>query len=407
MKQTFTGRIGQMLYQWGTGKSGQVSGEGSHDIDKYNNLHNDNQTSVEGRNAAYVDLVNSYYNLATDFYEWGWGQSFHFAEKLAGENFLQSIARHEYYLPMRLGVEPSDHVLDCGCGIGGPLRNIGQFTGARVTGVTLNQYQVDRGNILCAQAGLDDKCRLVQADFHHMPFDDATFDHCYSIEACCHSPDRADVYGEIFRVLKPGGKFISYEWCLTDSHNPADGEHLLAKKRIEEGDGLPDICYTKDCDKALKKVSDPPPDAPSGRSLVRAAPPRARISALPHAMAAVPSPGRRHWPPTCPFAPVADSDRPAATSALAFLPSAPRRWGLSSSSHAMPPPRPTPVARRGTRSSRLPTSPSSASNSLPSVRRPRPAPVSRTPIPTRPRRRRPRVGASGRGWARVGAGGRE
>jgi len=254
VKQTFTGRIGQMLYQWGTGKSGQVSGEGSHDIDKYNNLHNDNQTSVEGRNAAYVDLVNSYYNLATDFYEWGWGQSFHFAEKLAGENFLQSIARHEYYLPMRLGVEPSDHVLDCGCGSGGPLRNIGQFTGARVTGVTLNQYQVDRGNILCAQAGLDDKCRLVQADFHHMPFDDATFDHCYSIEACCHSPDRADVYGEIFRVLKPGGKFISYEWCLTDSHNPADGEHLLAKKRIEEGDGLPDICYTKDCDKALKKV---------------------------------------------------------------------------------------------------------------------------------------------------------
>ena len=94
---------------------------------------------------------------------------------------------------MRLGVTPSDHVLDCGCGIGGPLRNIGRFTGAKVTGVTLNQYQVDRGNALCSQAGLDGTCRLQQADFHRMPFEAETFDHCYSIEACCHSPDRADV----------------------------------------------------------------------------------------------------------------------------------------------------------------------------------------------------------------------
>ena len=62
--------------------------------------------------------------------------------QLAGESFNASIARHEYYLAARMGVQPSDHLLDCGCGIGGPLRNIGRFTGANVTGVTLNQYQV-------------------------------------------------------------------------------------------------------------------------------------------------------------------------------------------------------------------------------------------------------------------------
>ena len=153
------------------GRIGSGLRQGCKDIDKYNKLHDSD--SADGRNASYVDLVNSYYNLATDFYEWGWGQSFHFAgEARAGERFKASIARHEYYLAMRLGVQPSDHVLDCGCGIGGPLRNIGQFTNARITGVTLNQYQVDRGNTLCAQVGLDDKCRLVQADFHHMPFED-------------------------------------------------------------------------------------------------------------------------------------------------------------------------------------------------------------------------------------------
>ena len=87
-----------------------------------------------------------------------------------------------------------------------------------------------------------------------MPFEDGSFDHCYSIEACCHSPDRADVYGEIYRCLKPGGYFISYEWCLTDKHDPKNSEHLFSKKKIEEGDGLPDICVTHECDVALKKV---------------------------------------------------------------------------------------------------------------------------------------------------------
>lgn len=48
-----------------------------------------------GENLAVADL-------ATLFYEWGWGQSFHFAHRYAGETFIQSIRRHEYYLASRL-----------------------------------------------------------------------------------------------------------------------------------------------------------------------------------------------------------------------------------------------------------------------------------------------------------------
>jgi len=253
VRQTTAGRVKRML----TAMSGQEKAQGidvNNDIKRYNEMHDDSKVDVNGRNSAYAELVNSYYNLATDFYEWGWGQSFHFANKLAGESFSSSITRHEYYLALRLGVQPGDLVLDCGCGIGGPLRNLGAFTGARITGVTLNQYQVDRGNALCGEAGLADKCKLVQADFHKMPFEDNTFDHVYSIESTCHSPDRRDVYREIYRVLKPGGRYISYEWCLTDRYDPSNPEHRLAKKKIEEGDGLPDMCLTQVCDEAAKEV---------------------------------------------------------------------------------------------------------------------------------------------------------
>ena len=83
-------------------------------INQYNNLHDDKATGLEKRNMSYTTLVNAYYELATLFYEWGWGQSFHFAYQLPGETFRSAIARHEYYLAGRLGVKVWDKVLDVG-----------------------------------------------------------------------------------------------------------------------------------------------------------------------------------------------------------------------------------------------------------------------------------------------------
>merc|ERR1712072_1328102 len=170
-----------------------------------------------GINAEYMgaQLVNQYYDLATEFYEWGWGQSFHFADRRKGESFSSSILRHEHYLAGRLGVNKGAKILDCGCGVLGPARNIAKFTGGHVTGITINEFQVKRGNALCAQQGLADQVKAVQGDFMKLPFEDNSFDAVYAIEATCHAPDRNGVYSEILRVLKPGGVFATYELCLT------------------------------------------------------------------------------------------------------------------------------------------------------------------------------------------------
>jgi len=223
-------------------------------IDKYNEMHADDKAGLKGRNEDYTTLVDSYYDLATDFYEWGWGSSFHFATKMAHENFAESIRRHEHYLAGRLGVSPGQHVLDCGCGIGGPARNIHRFTGAKITAVTLNQAQVNRGNVLCRKEGVAGMVELVQGDFMKLPFPDNTFDAVFAIESTCHAPDRNGVYSEIMRVLKPGGTFACYEWCLTDKYDASSEFHRKIKKDIEVGDGLPDIVHTSVCTKALQDV---------------------------------------------------------------------------------------------------------------------------------------------------------
>lgn len=46
----------------------------------------------------------SFYNLVTDFYEYGWGQSFHFAPRRKNEYFRESIRRAEYVLASRIEV---------------------------------------------------------------------------------------------------------------------------------------------------------------------------------------------------------------------------------------------------------------------------------------------------------------
>ena len=95
-------------------------GERYDKIDSYNDLqYNQTDEGLATREDNYAELVNSYYDLATEFYEWGWGTSFHFAEKKPGEGFHSSILRHEHYIGGRLGVNSGAKVLDCGCGVGG------------------------------------------------------------------------------------------------------------------------------------------------------------------------------------------------------------------------------------------------------------------------------------------------
>jgi sterol 24-C-methyltransferase len=199
--------------------------------------------------------VNSYYDLATVFYEWGWGPCFHFHYRFPFENFWEATRRHEYQLAAKLNVTREAQVLDVGCGIGGPMRNIVRFLSCKAIGITLNPYQVDRGNeITQKDPTVSDKCKLVQGDFMELPFEKNTFQAAYAIEATCHAPDRVLCYKQVFDVLEPGAHFVLYEWCMTDKYDPKNEQHLFMKKKIEIGNGLPDITTTKECLKAMEKA---------------------------------------------------------------------------------------------------------------------------------------------------------
>jgi sterol 24-C-methyltransferase len=210
--------------------------------------------SVEARKASYATLVNHYYDLATDFYLFGWGESFHFARRHAGESFRESIRRHQLYLAHRLDMRRGQRVIDIGCGVAGPLSALVRATGAHIIGVNNNEYQLAKGRRAVARAGLEGLCELVHGDFMALPFGAGEIDAAYAIEATCHAPDREALFREILRVLRPGALFASYEWCMTDRFEAGSAEHQRMKRAIERGDGLPDLVGMSEVGDAARRA---------------------------------------------------------------------------------------------------------------------------------------------------------
>ncbi|GAD95740.1 sterol 24-c-methyltransferase, putative [Paecilomyces variotii No. 5] len=192
----------------------------------------------EARRAEYATLTRHYYNLATDFYEYGWGTSFHFCRFNRGEPFLQAIARHEHYLALQMGLKEGMKVLDVGCGVGGPAREMVKFAGVDVVGLNNNDYQIQRATNYAAREGLSHKLSFTKGDFMQMSFADNTFDAVYAIEATVHAPSLEGVYKQMYRVLKPGGVFGVYEWLMTDEYDNSNPEHRRIRLGIEQGDGI-------------------------------------------------------------------------------------------------------------------------------------------------------------------------
>jgi len=208
-------------------------------INDYTNLFD--EKTAEARKSNYTQVVNHYYDLATDFYEFGWGASFHFAPRHKWESHDSSINRHELWLSARLNLQKNHKVMDIGCGVGGPLRNIAKFSEAKIVGLNNNEYQISRGKRIASQSGLEGQVSFLKGDFMNIPVEANSFDAAYAIEATCHAPDRVGVYSQIFKILKPGGYFGSYEWVMTDKYNPKDDSHNALKLGIERGNGLPDL----------------------------------------------------------------------------------------------------------------------------------------------------------------------
>jgi ubiquinone/menaquinone biosynthesis C-methylase UbiE len=228
--------------------------------------------------------VDEYYVIATWSYERGWGEMFHYTPFAPGESIREAMTFGLHRLAHLMGLKPSMKVLDLGCGIGAPAREIAKFIGCEIIGINISQLHVNRAIHLTLEHGLSHLCTFIQGDYMDLPFPDEYFDAAYAIQALCHAPSLPPAYAGINRVLKKDAPFAISEWVMKGPYDPMNEQHTAIRNRIECGNALSNLLHIDDCRNAMKQtnfkiyydedyanhwdhLSNPPPFDPADKSV--------------------------------------------------------------------------------------------------------------------------------------------
>ena len=148
----------------------------------------------------------------------------HAQELVWGEGFLSPGGADEIALALE-GVDISGKsVLDVGSGVGGVdialVRNHGA---ASVRGIDIQQPMIDRAVARAGREDLSDCITYLKVKPGPFPLDDESFDVVFSKDAMIHIPDKAALFAEVYRVLRPGGFFVGSDW-MRGNEEPATPE---------------------------------------------------------------------------------------------------------------------------------------------------------------------------------------
>lgn len=109
------------------------------------------------------------------------------------------------------GISADMSVLDVGSGVGGPARFLAATYGCRVTGIDLSEPFVDAARYLTQRTGQSEQVSFRAASALEMPFADHHFDAVFLQHVAMNIAERTRLYREIHRVLKPGGRFATFD----------------------------------------------------------------------------------------------------------------------------------------------------------------------------------------------------
>ncbi|MEL7001545.1 MAG: methyltransferase domain-containing protein [Bacteroidota bacterium] len=183
----------------------------------------DKSLNIDQTQAIETDLrtknekLLAYYEKAGPDYE-AWSKNFnmHFGYYRTGinpfnrESMLEEM--NEQVLDrLKVDKEGSGTLVDFGCGLGATLRYAGtNYSNYDLKGITIVPWQVQQANSINAQSFKNSKIEIIEADYCHTPLKDNSADGIIAMESSCYATGdtKRDLLQEIYRVLKPGGRFV-------------------------------------------------------------------------------------------------------------------------------------------------------------------------------------------------------
>ena len=129
-------------------------------------------------------------------------------------------------------IRVQDRVLDVGAGLAGPARLLASALGCRVECIDMSADFCAGAVLLNRLTGLDDRVGVHRGSALDLPFPDDSVDVVWMQNVGMNIADKRRLYGEIYRVLKSGGRYAFQEMAagkaeasyfpLPWATNPAD-----------------------------------------------------------------------------------------------------------------------------------------------------------------------------------------
>ncbi len=125
-------------------------------------------------------------------------------------------------MAQRIGLSADDHLLDIGCGAGGPARHMAEMFGCTVTGLDREFDRLLMASVRTRFMGLQRKVDFRHGDATQIPFNNRTFNVVWSQGTLPFAGHLKTIFQECFRVLDLHGTLALQAPFFTDRHSPAD-----------------------------------------------------------------------------------------------------------------------------------------------------------------------------------------
>jgi SAM-dependent methyltransferase len=134
-------------------------------------------------------------------------------ELLMGEQIHIGGLTSSFDLAQRAGIGESQQGVDFCCASGAGMRFLVRFRKvARMTGVDATRTMLDLGRRRCADEGLADRIKFVEANVCATGLPAAEHDFVWGEDAWCYVEDKTKLIAEAARLIKPKGLIAFTDW---------------------------------------------------------------------------------------------------------------------------------------------------------------------------------------------------
>lgn len=180
---------------------------------------------IASNQPATPDDVARHYDQLDRFYRQIWGDHVHHGLWLTGQETSEEATRNLLdAIVSRLHLTPGMELCDVGCGYGHSARIIATEQQVTVTGLTVSPAQQSYA-ASATPPGM--QATFLLADWLHNERPTAAYDALMAIESTEHMADKARVFSEAARVLKPCGRMVICAWLANETLKPWHQRHLI------------------------------------------------------------------------------------------------------------------------------------------------------------------------------------